>query len=64
MLAVAAGTLLGPTLPGATSPGAINVRNLNESGRLQPIGAFPDGTPYAYRIVDPRLFILSASFDL
>jgi hypothetical protein len=32
--------------------------------RLQAIGAFPDGTPNAYRIVDPRQFILSASFDL
>ncbi len=41
-----------------------NVRNLTEGGRLQPIGAFPDGTPNAYRIVDPRQFILSASFDL
>jgi len=42
----------------------LNVRNLTESGRLQPIGAFPDGTPNAFRIVDPRQFILSATFDL
>jgi hypothetical protein len=42
----------------------LNVRNLQESGRLQPIGAYPDGTPNTYRIVDPRQFILSASFDL
>ena len=42
----------------------LNVRNLQESGRLQPIAAFPDGTPSAYRIVDPRQFILTASFDL
>jgi len=42
----------------------LNVRNLQEDGRLQPIGAFPDGTPNAYRIVDPRQFILSATFDL
>ena len=41
-----------------------NVRNLQENGRLQPISAYPDGTPNAYRIVDPRQFILSASFDL
>lgn len=41
-----------------------NVRNLQENGRLQPISAFPDGTPNAYRIVDPRQFILSAKFDL
>jgi hypothetical protein len=42
----------------------LNVRNVQEGGRLQPISAFPDGTPNAYRIVDPRLFILSATFDL
>jgi hypothetical protein len=42
----------------------LNVENIGENGRLQPIGAFPDGTPNAYRIVDPQKFILSASFDL
>ncbi len=42
----------------------LNVRNIQESGRLQPVAAFPDGTPSAYRIVDPRQFILSAIFDL
>ncbi|MSU49075.1 MAG: TonB-dependent receptor [Opitutus sp.] len=42
----------------------LNVRNLQENGRLQPISVFPDGTPNAYRIVDPRQFILSATFDL
>jgi hypothetical protein len=42
----------------------LNVRNIQESGHLQPIGAFPDGTPHTYRIVDPRQFILQASFDL
>ncbi|MCX6953387.1 MAG: TonB-dependent receptor, partial [Verrucomicrobia bacterium] len=42
----------------------LNVRNIQEGGRLQPIGAFPDGTPNAYRIVDPRQFILQATFDL
>lgn len=42
----------------------LNVRNIQEDGRLQPIGAFPDGTPNAYRIVDPRQFILSVTFDL
>jgi hypothetical protein len=41
-----------------------NVRNLAESGRLQPISAYPDGTINTYRIIDPRLFILSATFDL
>jgi hypothetical protein len=42
----------------------LNVRNVQENGRLQPISAYPDGTPNAYRIVDPRQFILSATFDL
>jgi len=42
----------------------LNVRNLTENGRLQPVGAYPDGTIDTYRIVDPRLFILSATFDL
>lgn len=41
-----------------------NVRNVQENGRLQPISVYPDGTPNAYRIVDPRQFILSATFDL
>jgi hypothetical protein len=42
-----------------------NVRNLQESGgRLQPTAAFPDGTPSSYRIIDPRLFILQATFSL
>ncbi len=42
----------------------LNVRNVQEGGRLQPITAYPDGTPNAYRIVDPRQFILTATFDL
>ena len=42
----------------------LNVRNVQEGGRLQPVSAFPDGTPNAYRIVDPRQFILTATFDL
>ncbi len=42
-----------------------NVKNVQESGgRLQATGAFFDGRPSTYRIVDPRQFILSASFDL
>jgi outer membrane receptor protein involved in Fe transport len=41
----------------------LNVRDIFEDGRLQPVGANPDGTPYAFRIVDPRLFILSTTFD-
>ncbi len=42
----------------------LNVRNLQESGRLQAISAFPDGSPNGYRIVDPRQFILTVTFDL
>jgi hypothetical protein len=43
----------------------LNVKNVQENGGgLQPTQAFPDGTPLAYRIVDPRQFILSASFEL
>ena len=41
-----------------------NVRNLQEDGRLQPIAAGPDGKPNSYRIISPRQFILSATFDL
>jgi hypothetical protein len=42
----------------------LNVRNVTESGRLQAFGVNPDGTRYNYRIIDPREFILSMSFDL
>ncbi len=42
----------------------LNVVNVTEGGRLQAIGVNPDGQGYAYRIVDPRKFILSVSFEL
>jgi TonB-dependent Receptor Plug Domain len=42
----------------------LNVRNVFENGRLQTVGVNPDATPYAFRIIDPRQFILSANFDL
>ena len=42
----------------------LNVRNLTENGRLQPVGALPDGRPHTYRIIDPRQFILTATFEL
>ncbi len=42
----------------------LNIRNLLENGRLQAISAFPDGSHNGYRIVDPRQFILTATFDL
>jgi len=42
-----------------------NVKNVGESGdRLLATSAFFDGRASAYRIIDPRQFILSASFDL
>jgi hypothetical protein len=41
-----------------------NARNLGENGRLQPVGAFPDGSPLAFRIVDPSLYIFQVKFDL
>jgi len=42
----------------------LNVRNALEGGRLQAVAVNPDGAPFAYRIVDPRQFILTATFDL
>jgi hypothetical protein len=42
----------------------LNARNIQEGGRLQPVGAFPNGEIHSARIVDPRQFIFSASFDL
>jgi hypothetical protein len=40
------------------------VRNIQENGRLQKVGVFPNGQAHSYRIVDPRQFILSATFDM
>ena len=42
----------------------LNIRNAFERGRLQAVAVNPDGQPYAYRIIDPRQFILSTTFDL
>ncbi len=42
----------------------LNVRNIFENGRLQPIAAGPEGKMTAFRIIAPRQFILSATFDL
>jgi hypothetical protein len=42
---------------------AFNVTNLGEKGRLQPVGAFPDGSISTYRIVDPQQFIFTTTFD-
>jgi hypothetical protein len=42
----------------------LNVNNVTENGRLQPIAVNPDGRPWNYRIIDPRQFIFTTSFDL
>jgi len=42
----------------------LNVRNVLENGRLQPIAVNPDGQPFAHRIVDPRQIILTTTFEL
>lgn len=42
----------------------LNVRNVTESGRLQPYAFNPDGTIVNYRIIEPREFLLTVSFDL
>jgi outer membrane receptor protein involved in Fe transport len=42
----------------------LNIRDVLEDGRLQAVGVNPNGQPYAYRIINPRQFILSTTFDL
>lgn len=42
----------------------LNVRNIQESGSLRKVYAYPNGVAHTFRIVDPRQFILTASFDL
>ncbi|MBC2604729.1 TonB-dependent receptor [Pelagicoccus albus] len=42
----------------------LNVVNAFESGHLQTVAVDFNGSPYGYRIVDPRKFILSLSFDM
>jgi hypothetical protein len=42
----------------------LNIRNIQESGRLQAYGANPDGSLTRYRIIDPREFVLTVSFEL
>ncbi|MEZ5275327.1 MAG: TonB-dependent receptor [Opitutaceae bacterium] len=41
----------------------LNVVDVFESGGLQPVSVNYDGSESAFRIVDPRQFILSATFD-
>ena len=35
-----------------------------ESGRLQKVGAYPDGRGHTFRIINPRTFIFTTTFDL
>lgn len=41
----------------------LNLRNAFESGHLQPIGALPTGEIHSYRMIDPRLLIVTTTFD-
>lgn len=40
----------------------LNVDNVLEDGRLDPIAVNYDGSPWAFRIIDPRKFILTTTF--
>ncbi len=43
----------------------LNVNNVfKDGGHLQPTAVNPDGTPWRFRIIDPRQFIFSATFSL
>jgi outer membrane receptor protein involved in Fe transport len=42
----------------------VDVRDVFENGHLQPIDAYPNGEPFAYRIVSPRTLIMSVGFDM
>lgn len=42
----------------------LNVQNVFENGRLQTVAVRTDGTPWAFRIVDPRLFQLTLNVEL
>jgi hypothetical protein len=41
----------------------LNVADLFQDGELKPMRADWLGRPYAYRIIDSRQFILTATFD-
>jgi len=43
----------------------LNPRNLQEwKTRLDPVGAYPDGSAHTFRIVEPGTFIFTTTFDL
>ncbi len=41
----------------------LNVSNVFESGSLKPVAVNYDGSPYSFRIIDPRQFTLTTTFD-
>lgn len=41
----------------------LNVANVLENGGLRPMAVNLDGSPYSYRIIDPRQFTLTTTFD-
>jgi hypothetical protein len=41
----------------------LNINDIFEDGGLRTVGVNYDGSPYAFRIVDPRQFILSVALD-
>ncbi len=42
----------------------LNVSNVFENGSLRPVAYNPDGTPYQFRIIDPREITVGVTFDL
>ena len=43
----------------------LNLRNIQEwKAHLTPVGAFPDGTPHTFRIIEPMQAIFTTTFDL
>lgn len=41
----------------------LNLNNVLENGGLRVVGINPDGQPYNYRIINPRQFVLTTTFD-
>jgi hypothetical protein len=41
----------------------LNVNNMFENGGLRAVAVNPDGQPYNWRIINPRQFVLTATFD-
>jgi hypothetical protein len=41
----------------------LNCNNATEGGHLQPVAVNFDGTPWAYRIIDSRQFVLTSTFS-